>query len=229
MGMYLGNNTHPDCSFALHQCARFGHDPWAPHEHAMKRIGRYLKGTAEKGLIIKPTGDLTLDCFVDADFAGLFNYEDPRDPVCARSRTGYIMTLGDIPVLWSSKLQTEIALSTMEAEYIAASTAMRALIPLRAILFDITDALGIQFPRASRVSTIWEDNQAAYILATTKPPRLTPRSKSLAVKYHWFREHLSPGSIIMKPLDTKIQKANILTKALTPQKHLEERKLTLGW
>ena len=73
---------------------------------------------------MKPNQDITLDLYVDADFAGLWSYEDPHDPSSVRSRTGYVITLGGVPIIWKSKLQEQIALSTMEAEYIAASVAM---------------------------------------------------------------------------------------------------------
>ena len=56
---------------------------------------------------------MDINCYVDADFAGLWGYEDDQDPVCVKSRTGYVLTLGDCPFLWVSKLQTEIALSTL--------------------------------------------------------------------------------------------------------------------
>ena len=78
---------------------------------------------------MKPTTDLTLDLYANADFAGLWKVEDADDPTCVKSRTGFVMTLGGTPVLWSSKLQSEFALSTCEAEYIALSTAMRELLP----------------------------------------------------------------------------------------------------
>jgi hypothetical protein len=68
---------------------------------------------------MKPTDDPTLDCYLGVDFAGLFNAEDPNDPGCARSRAGYTMPLGNIRVLWASKMQTGTALSTMDAECIA--------------------------------------------------------------------------------------------------------------
>ena len=49
---------------------------------------------------------MTLDCFCDADFAGLWNHDDANDPSCVKSRTGYLITLGNNPVVWASKLQT---------------------------------------------------------------------------------------------------------------------------
>ncbi|MGH3055784.1 MAG: Ty1/Copia family ribonuclease HI, partial [Gaiellaceae bacterium] len=69
-------------------------------------------------------------------------------------------------------------------------------------------------------STIWEDNQAAYILATNEPPRLTPRSKHIHVKYHWFREHWEPGTMEVVPIDTKQQLTDIMTK-LQPRVEFE--------
>ena len=133
MLMYLAGNAHPEIAFAVHQCARFTHAPRATHSLAVKRIARYLKGILDnnQGLIMRPTSTLSLDCYVDADFAGLWGYEDDQDPICVRSRTGYVMTMGTCPVHWTSKLQTETALSTTEAEYIAMCQAFRELIPMR--------------------------------------------------------------------------------------------------
>ena len=70
MIQYL-NHIRPDCAFAIHQCARYTFEPKKSHEAAAKRVGRYLKGTMDKGLILDPSDDLTLDCYPDADFAGL--------------------------------------------------------------------------------------------------------------------------------------------------------------
>ena len=112
MLLYLGH-TRPEIAFAVHQCARHTFDPKESHEVALKRIGQYLKGTMDKGLILNPEDNYNIDCYPDADFAGLYGHEHPQDPHCVRSRTGYVITLAGCPILWVSKLQTEIALSTM--------------------------------------------------------------------------------------------------------------------
>jgi hypothetical protein len=70
---------------AVHQCAQFSSNPERSHEIALKRIGRYLIGTLNQGLIIRPTSDLKVDCYVDADFARLFNMEDADDPRSVQS------------------------------------------------------------------------------------------------------------------------------------------------
>jgi hypothetical protein len=83
MLLYLGNNTRPDCSFAIHQCTRHCIAPRLAHKQAVKRIGRYLRHTADKGIIMHPNAKLTVDCYVDADFAGLWGFEDNQDPPLA--------------------------------------------------------------------------------------------------------------------------------------------------
>jgi hypothetical protein len=229
---YLANSTRLDISFAVHQCARFSSNPRLPHEIALKRIGRYLAGTLDNGLIIRPDkSNLAIDCFCDADFAGLWTYEDVQDPTCTRSRTGYLLTVGGTPIVWSSRLQTETALSTMEAEYIALSTAMRALLPMRNTQHEILSTFfARESQNVSTISSVWEDNQSTLILANaTNPPRLTPRSKHIAIKYHWFRDYLSPDTIQVKAISTMEQKANILTKPLVREKFLTDRLLTMGW
>ena len=63
------------------------------HEIALKCIGRYLQGTRPKGMIMKPTNDLNLDCYVDSNFAGFWSFEDDQDLTCVKSKTGFIMLL----------------------------------------------------------------------------------------------------------------------------------------
>jgi len=119
MLLYLLGHTRPDLAYSVSQVARFMFNPKRSHEIAIKRIGRYLIGTKDKGMIIKPTTNIGINAYPDADFSGLYGYEDNNDPVCVRSRTGYVITVAGCPIYWSSKLQTETATSTMEAKVIA--------------------------------------------------------------------------------------------------------------
>jgi hypothetical protein len=225
---YLANNTRPDISFAVHQCARFSHAPQQVHAEAVKRIGRYLIGTSTNGLIVRPTTTTCrLDCYADADFAGLWNAKQPNVVGNLRSRTGYLLTLGNTPVVWASKLQGVIALSTMESEFISLSAALKALIPLRDTHFRISEALSLPYKPESR---IFEDNQACITLATTDPPRMTPRSKHIAIRYFWFREHLHTCKALkIVYIPTTNQRANHLTKPLPTATFLKERCTVLGW
>jgi hypothetical protein len=71
-------------------------------------------------MVMNPSADICkIDAFPDADFVGMYGHEKPTDPSCAKSCTGFVITFAYIPILWQSKLQTETALSTMEAKVIA--------------------------------------------------------------------------------------------------------------
>jgi hypothetical protein len=186
---------------------------------------------------IDPKTELKLDLWVDADFAGLWNSEDANDSTCVKSRTGYVCTLGDVPIVWASKLQTEIALSTTEAEYIAASTAMRALLPLRRLVQEVIEPFGIERSKITNVSMVWEDNNAVLTMCSNEYPSMTPRSKHIAVKMHWFLDHLvseeeavaKGDGIVMKRVSTDQQKADIFTKGLKPIEFVKKRKFIMGW
>ena len=118
---YMIGKSRPEIAFAVHQTARFCIDPKLSHKRAIFRIGKYLKGTADKGIIFRPDANKGLECFVDADFAGGWNRGDAANADAVLSRSGCVIMYAGCPVHWFSKLQTEIALSTTEAEYIALS------------------------------------------------------------------------------------------------------------
>ena len=230
MCMYLCNNSRPDLTFAVNQCARHSHRPTNLHAEYLKRLGRYLLGTRDKGLEFTPSKSLQIDCYVDADFAGLYNFEDQQDPHCVRSRTGYVIFVGKCPIIWKSALQKEIACSTMESEYIACSTACRDIIPLIDLVQEVADAIGLPTKETTNIfSTIWEDNIGALTLAHLELPRMTPRSKHIAVKYHWFREHVASGKFKVVKVDTLDQIGDLFTKGLGIKLFEKLRFLLVGW
>jgi hypothetical protein len=89
---------------------QYSHEKKNSHAIAVKIIIRYLKGTADKGIIFKPNKSNKIYCRVDSDFVGLFGFEDGLKPICAKLRTGYVIKFCDVPILWVSKMQTQIAL-----------------------------------------------------------------------------------------------------------------------
>jgi hypothetical protein len=116
---------------AVHQCAKFCSNPKAIHELAVKRIICYLLATKDKGPTLKSSLSLTLDMFVDVNFAEMWHKEYANLCDNVLSRTGFfIITFCGCPITWGSKLQTQIALSTTASEYIALSTATHELLPL---------------------------------------------------------------------------------------------------
>jgi hypothetical protein len=98
MLLYLSTNTRPDITFADSQVGRSA--PKQSHAKAVKTIVRYLAGTIDKGMTVKPRGDLKLELFCDADFAGLYRREPDRSVDSARSRTGYIVKPSGCPLVW---------------------------------------------------------------------------------------------------------------------------------
>jgi hypothetical protein len=230
MLLYLGH-SRPDILFATHQCARYAHSPKQSHEDALICIGRYLKGTLHNGLVLAPSDNFKIDCYPDADFKGLWGRDKSQDPHCVKSRTGYVICFADCPVLWKSKLQTEIALSTIGG-ICCISTSCRDHFPLINITskicakFDIGDC---HFNSAAQLHIkIHEDNVGALALGKLKPRRMTQRSKHYAIKYHWLREHISPHRIELVKIDTDDQLGDLFTKGLTKNQILKVAKEAYG-
>ena len=178
--------------------------------------------------MFNPSKKLVVDFYADADFAGLWGHEDPQDPIFAINRTGFVVTFANFPILWVSKLQTEIALSTLHYEYVALYHSVRASLPLKSLIKEVIDNLGIDCENLKFVSssTVYEDNNGAIVVATST--RMTPSSKHIAVKYHWFRKYVGKEFVIWK-IESENQKADIFTKGLQGQIFVRIRKLLCGW
>jgi hypothetical protein len=152
----------------------------------------------------------------------------------------------NIPILWVSKLQTQVALSTMEAEYIALSqSSMQDLIPLREILkeikmqgFDLTDDdisyhtylkafSDVEVGTYHSTSVVYEDNAAC--LKFARMPKLSPRMKNIAIPYHWFHTQVERLEIAIEPVSTDKQLADQFTKGLPMDRFELGRKALMGW
>ena len=142
---------------------------------------------------------------MDDDYGGLWNRETAMDDATtAHSRTGFIVTYRNCPILWGSKLQTEKALSTTEAEYIALSEALRQVIPMLEMTKEAIARNIIKLPTSiDMVCTVFEDNSGALELA--KVPKLRPRTKHINHKYHHFRDYVARGDIKILPVKSEEQ------------------------
>ena len=105
---------------------------------------------------------------------------------------------------------------------------VRALLPLKTIIKELIDNLGIDSEKLKFVSssTIYEDNNGAIVASTI--PRMNPTSKHIAVKYHWFRQHIGREFLIQK-IESENQKADIFTKGLQGEIFVRIRKLLCSW
>ena len=228
MLLYLSTNTRPDISFAVSQICRFSHAPKKSHATAIKTLLRYLKKTADQGMIINPSKWFELDLYVDADFCGLFGKENPRNRDSARSRSGYIILLCGCPVLWKSQLQTALAQSTLESEYYALSYALKTFLPLKRLLHEMIEKTKCKALEGATVhGTVFEDNAGAYYLATNH--KITNRTKYFLAKFHWFWQAYDDKEFDIVKCPTDKQRADYLTKALPKVAFENNRGATQGW
>ena len=200
--LYLAINTRPDISYAVGVLARFSKNPNFRACKAVLRVLVYLRGTAERG--IRYTGDdLSVYAYSDADWAG--------DLDSRKSTTGYVVYAAGGPIAWQSKLQTTIAVSTMEAEYMAAFGAIQELIWTKGVLGEIGfDYVGPMI--------LHMDSQSAMALA--RNPTHHKRSKHIDIKYHWLREHTyESGTVGLAHCKTEDMVADVMTKALDAKLH----------
>ncbi len=228
--LYLSGHTRPELAYAVNQCARYMFNPKRSHELALIRIGKYLKGTRTKGLIVKPSGGLlNINAYPDADFAGLYGHESPDDPACVKSRTGFVILVANCPICWKSTLQSKTALSTTEAEISALAHCMKELIGIMDLAKFFADYYELE-PVETKINvTVHEDNSAALILANTIPPECTPRSKFYHIETIWFREQIVLRGIEVVKIDTHEQLGDIFTKDLSKVVFEYLRLKLCGW
>ena len=198
--MYLAITTRPDISYAVGVLARFNSNPGPIHWKAVKHAFRYLKGTMDLKLSYGPTEDKSQDpilTYSDADHGG--NTDN------GKSTGGYLVKLGTGAVSWSSKLQTMVALSTTEAEYVAAVEAAKEIIWMRQFMGELG------YP-PSTSSTLLMDNQSA--ISVSKNPEHHGRMKHLDLRWFWLRDTVDSGLIKPSFIPTEDMAADMLTKPL---------------
>ena len=205
--LYIATCTRPDVSYAVGKLSRYCAAPTTQREAAALRVLRYLQGSSELGLRFGTRG--TLAGYCDADYAG--------DVDTRRSTSGYVFLLNGAAVSWASKLQPTVAVSTTEAEYIAAATAAREAVWLRLLLGETTGERG-PVPMRS-------DNQSAIHLMHN--PGGTARSKHIDVAHHFVRDRVARGELTVRYVATTDMTADALTKAL-PAQPLQRCRSALG-
>ena len=97
--MHLVSNFHPDIVFTVSQYERFRHCSRRSYEKALKKIVYYLDATGTRNIVLNPIGSMVMCLCAGVDFSGLWNIEEAGDPIALKSRTIFVLTLGEIPVL----------------------------------------------------------------------------------------------------------------------------------
>jgi hypothetical protein len=227
---FLEKSTRPEIAYAVHQCARFVSNPREFHANAVKYLCRYLLGTKDAGIILCLDVSKSFEVHVDCNFAGKnWHKEDAmNDPFMAKSQTGYVISYARCPMVWASKLQTEVVLSTTESEYVGLSKSLHIAIIMMNLLKEMQEQ-GVDIPKINPVvyCKLFEDNAGAIHLA--KAPKMRPQMRHINQKYHHFREWVKKGLVEILPIDTTEQPADLLMKPLDIVSFLKHRKAVLGW
>ena len=201
--LYLSTSTRPDIAQVVGTLARYMSKPTTTHWTAAKGVLRYLAATRDYGIKFGP--DKTeLTGYCDADYAG--------DLDTRRSTTGYVFMMNEGAISWSSRLQPTVAVSTTEAEYMAAAHAIKEALWLRKLQADIDYR-----PRGP--VRILCDNQAT--LHLLKNQVTTPRAKHIDVIYHFARERVSRNEVKFEYHKTSEMLADIMTKPLPETKFVQ--------
>jgi hypothetical protein len=200
--------------YATHQIAKYLSDPRQSHGKAILYLVRYLKNMCDLGLKFKPDPKKGFECYRDANFSRNWNKAFASvDHSTAKSQSGWIIFYAGCPISWASKLQSQVALSTTEAKYIAMSQSLRDVIPVMSLLQEMREQdYQVICTKPHVYCKVFEDNSGALELA--RLPKLCLRTKHINVCYHHFCKHVRKGLIKIFPIDTEDQIADALTKAL---------------
>jgi hypothetical protein len=192
--------SRPDIMLSVCMCARFQANPKECHLMAVKRIFRYLVHTPNLGLWYPKDSTFDLLGYSDSDYAGC--------KVDRKSTTETCQFLGRSLVSWSSKKQNSVALSTAEAEYVAASACCAQLLWMKQTLSDY----GCKFSKIPLLC----DNESAIKLANNLVQH--SRTKHIGIRHHFLRDHEAKGDIALRHVCTETQLADIFTKPLDEQR-----------
>lgn len=200
--LFLAQCTRPDIAFAVNDVSRFNANHGEAHWRAVKRIFRYLKGTANYKLTFSRSKK-AFHCYSDADWASDI---DKR-----RSCTGQVIIMSNGAISWQSKRQATVALSSTEAEYMAMSSAICEIIWMQQLASELDKNFKVG-------TTLLCDNESAQKLSLSDAYR--PRTKHIDIRYHHMRQKIEDGVINIEHVATTDNVADALTKAVSKDKVL---------
>ncbi len=187
--------SRPDIAYAVGKLSQVMDNPSEKDWIAAKRVLRYLSNKTQIGPIYSNTGNNNLIGYSDSDWAG--------DNVGRKSTSAYVFTLAGAAISWCSKKQTIVALSSTEAEYIAASSASQEALYIRQLLKDLKYEQTDPTP-------LFIDNQGAITLSNNQ--MTNKRTKHIDVRYHFIRDIVEKKEIICGYISTEEMIADCLTK-----------------
>ncbi|GKA18529.1 putative RNA-directed DNA polymerase [Tanacetum coccineum] len=200
-------HTRPDLSYSVGIASHFMEKPTTLHFQVVKRIMRYIKGTLDYEINYEKGSEFKdLVGFTDSDHGG--------DPVGGKSTRGMIFYLGRNAITWQSQKQKTVALSSCEAEFMAATSVACQAIWLANLVKELTG-------QQVEPTTLFVDNKSA--IALMKNPVFHGRSKHINIRFYFIRECVEQGKIIVEHVNSKDQRADLFTKASALVKFIEMR------
>lgn len=209
--MWAAITTRPDIAHAVQSLSQFGINPGPIHLTALKRVYRYLRGTTNLGITYSRNGNDNLQMY--ADFKDVVLYTDAdwaNNQDDRKSISGYVSMLSGGATTWSSKKQATVALSTMEAEYVALAHAARENIWLRSLFTE----LGI--PPTSPIPILCDNRGAIDFSFNTG---FHGRSKHIDMRHHFIRQKVESGEASVSHCASEDNLADIFTKPLSRDVH----------
>ncbi|GMG36772.1 unnamed protein product [Ambrosiozyma monospora] len=205
--IFACNTVRPDLAFSVSTLSRYLSSPREGHLTAAKHVLRYVKGTLHLKLVYRHSSSFKITGYCDADWAG-----DKSD---RKSTSGYFFSISGAPVIWKSKKQHSIALSSTESEYISLSASVKDLLWLTQLLKTI-------HLQPQQITEIFEDNEGCIALANH--PAHHERTKHIDIRYHFLRFYVKSVFVIC-PIATVDNPADTLTKPLAREKFVKFREL----
>lgn len=201
-------HTRPDLSFSVGVLSRYMQEPRESHGAALKQVLRYLRGTCNLGLRFYREKGVKLVGYSDS------SHNLDKDD--GKSTSGHIFYLGNSPITWCSTKQEIVALSSCEAEFMAATEAAKQAVWLEELLSEVMNEVCIRV-------IIRVDNKSAIQLA--RNPVFHGRSKHIHRRFHFIRECVENELVEVEHVPGSEQKADILTKPLGRTKFVQMRSL----
>jgi hypothetical protein len=213
---YLAQQTRPDIAFTVNMLAQYQLEPRECNWKAIVHLLRYIRGTYDLGLFYRRengpialfTNDQNLLGREDAPIGYAdASYAEEND---RKSRSAFVFMFCGVAILWYSKKQSVVALSSTEAEYYALGECVKEALWLRNILKELSISM-------NGPTMIMEDNQSTIAIANN--PIHHQRVKHLDVKSHFLRDHITKGDVELVYCPTEDQIADLLTKTLPASQH----------
>ncbi|MBW0575962.1 hypothetical protein O181_115677 [Austropuccinia psidii MF-1] len=198
---YLSSATRPDLSFLVSALLQYLEKPGILHWRAFLHILKYLNGTQELGLIYEKSPNNSIEAYCDADWGNC--------RVTRRSVTGYLARFGTCVILWKSRKQPTVSISTAEAKYKALCDLMSEILWLK----QWSEEANIL--KTSQPIITWEDNQSCIDIANNDGNFNNKRMKHVDIQLHFIKEIIAAKTIELRYKPTKEMLANFLTKSVS--------------